>query len=118
MNLLEKISDTIHTIEDGFDESITDIIYGFIVTAILAAFLNSQLYPLEIIRAIEVGFLILSVVAVFQMESWGIFYSIGWIGGQAIGVEAGLVEGWLFAVHLGGLIGTIILKIYKKTFKS
>ena len=74
-------------LKSGFLQAISSVIIGFLVTAVA------------------------NVITLRKVRSWGIFYTLGWLGGSFLFKEAGLLETFDFVLNIIAPIGILFTRL-------
>jgi len=85
--------------EHGLKRAITEIVGGFITSAIISAFVKSEILDPSFILLFHLLNVILILSLLLKMKYWGTSYLLGWLFG-------------LLLMSQTGLIGTLELLIY------
>ena len=78
--------------EYGLKRSITEIVGGFITSAILYAFIRSGFLTTSAFLLLELVNILGIIVLIYVMPYWGTTYIIGWLVGLVLLFKAGLVN--------------------------
>ena len=90
----------------GFSDAIKGVVSGFIITAMIAGILNLTNQKNDI-GAIEGVNSLAGIIIIYNFESWGNGYLIGWLCATGILSALGLIDSSLFYLYL--VIGALVL---------
>jgi hypothetical protein len=78
--------------ETGFKAIVVTVVSGLV----LSAFFNgmAHLLPFWVNATFILAFAVGDVALVFSMPSWGLAFTLGWLGGALIFLDSGLLSGW------------------------
>jgi len=97
-------------IERGLVNAIREVLEGIILSAVLGIIPKLPLMPsyyAGIFQLIQAVYLIVGILVILKMESWGFWYLAGWLFGMWIMSTAGLIESWLFIIY--AVVGVLVL---------
>lgn len=104
-------------IRSGFNDAAVGIVEGILVSSVLGIIPlipNVPSYYVGIIQLIGAVYLIGGILVILAMESWGLWYLLGWLFGMWIMSSGGLVESWLFTLYAIVGIFTMVMKVLRK----
>jgi hypothetical protein len=71
-------------IKTGFLQAILSVISGIIITTILGFLVARDTIPGYSLLIFTVFNLILNIIALKKMRSWGMYYTLGWLAGTLL----------------------------------
>ncbi len=78
--------------KEGLIQAIIGVIIGLVLTFIVNTLVNHTLIPGYSTVIFGVINLIVNIASISKMRSWGIFYTVGWLGGSLIFINFGLMD--------------------------
>jgi hypothetical protein len=91
---------SINKVKFGLKQIIIEIVTGILTTFILMWLTNQGWLPDNVLLIINIILIVLNVVLIKSMLSWGVFYTIGWLIGSFIFLEFGMLETWDIVIYI------------------
>jgi hypothetical protein len=84
----------------GFKQVIIEVATGLLTTVVLTFLSNQGWLPDKFLLIINIALIILNILLIRKMWSWGIFYTIGWVIGSFVFFQIGLFNTWQIIIYL------------------
>jgi hypothetical protein len=95
----------------GLKQVIIEIILGFLTPVILKLPVYTGLVPKETIIWIDLIIVVLNIIMIFSMRSWGIIYTLGWLLGSFVFMELGLLDTLSILLYIAAPIALLALRL-------
>jgi hypothetical protein len=95
----------------GLKQVIIEIILGFLTPLILKLPVYTGLVPKDALIWINLIIIILNVIMIFSMRSWGIIYTLGWLLGSFVFMQLGLLDTFSILLYIVAPICLLALRL-------
>jgi len=96
----------------GFKQIIIEVLTGLLTTFVLAWLTNQGYLPDTVTRVINIILIIMNILLIKSMLSWGVFYTIGWLIGSVIFFEIGLLGTWDIILYIVLPVAVLIVRLF------
>jgi hypothetical protein len=98
-------------LKSGFLQAIISLIAGLLLTYVLGYLVNNQIIPSYSLTIFSIINILSNIISIISMRSWGLFYTIGWLGGSLIFIEMGFLETPDFILNIIVPIAILVLRL-------
>jgi len=95
----------------GFKQIIIEIFSGILTTFILMWLSEQGWLPDNIALIINIILIVMNLLLIKSMFSWGVFYTIGWLIGSFIFLEFGMLETWDIFLYIALPAAVILVRL-------
>ena len=113
-----KKSKTIKKFKFGLKQIIVEVATGLLTTFILTILANQGWLPDKVILIINILLIIMNILLIRKMWSWGVFYTVGWLIGSFVFFKIGLFSTWQIILYLVLPIMALVIRIVSALKRS
>jgi hypothetical protein len=84
----------------GLKQVFTEVVTGLLTTMILTFLSNQGWLPDNVLLIINIILIVMNLLLIRKMWSWGIFYTVGWLIGSFIFFKIGMFNTWQIIIYL------------------
>ena len=102
----------------GLKQIIVEVATGLLTTFILTILANQGWLPDKVILIINILLIIMNILLIRKMWSWGVFYTVGWLIGSFVFFKIGLFSTWQIILYLVLPIMALVIRIVSALKRS
>jgi len=95
----------------GLKQIIIEIASGMLTTFILMWLTDQGWLPDNVAFIINIILIVMNILLIKSMLSWGVFYTVGWLIGSFIFLEFGMLETWDIFLYIILPIAVIAVRL-------
>jgi hypothetical protein len=95
-----KTSKTIKKFKFGLKQVVTEVATGLLTTLVLTYLSNQGWLPDNVLLIINIVLIIMNIILIRKMWSWGVFYTVGWLIGSFVFFKIGMFNTWQIILYL------------------
>jgi hypothetical protein len=105
------IKKKINKMKFGLKQIIIEIASGMLTTFILMWLTDQGWLPDNVAFIINIILIVMNILLIKSMLSWGVFYTVGWLIGSFIFLEFGMLETWDIFLYIILPIAVIAVRL-------
>jgi hypothetical protein len=105
------IKKKINKIKFGIRQIVIEVLSGILTTFILMWLADQGWLPDNVALIINIILIVMNIVLIKSMLSWGVFYTVGWLIGSFIFLEFGMLQTWDILLYIILPIAVIIVRL-------
>jgi|WetSurMetagenome_2_1015567.scaffolds.fasta_scaffold587685_2 hypothetical protein len=94
----------------GLKQIIIEVVTGLLTTVGLQLLTNSGILPSNIVTIVNILLVVLNILLIKAMWSWGLFYTVGWLIGSFVFFKTGLFGTWDFILYIVLPLAVIVIR--------
>ena len=113
-----KKSKTIKKFKFGLKQIIVEVATGLLTTFVLTILANQGWLPDNVLLIINIILIIMNILLIRKMWSWGVFYTVGWLIGSFVFFQIGLFNTWQIILYLVLPIVALVIRVVSSAKRS
>ena len=113
-----KKTKTIKKFKFGLKQVIVEVATGLLTTFVLTMLANQGWLPDNVLLIINIILIIMNIVLIRKMWSWGVFYTVGWLIGSFVFFQIGLFNTWQIILYLVLPIVALVIRVVSSAKRS
>ena len=97
---------------------IVEVATGLLTTLVLTLLSNQGWLPDKVLLIINIILIIMNILLIRKMWSWGVFYTVGWLIGSFVFFKIGLFSTWQIILYLVLPIAALVLRVVSSVKRS
>ena len=113
-----KKTKTIKKFKFGLKQVIVEVATGLLTTVVLTMLANQGWLPDNVLLIINIILIIMNILLIRKMWSWGVFYTVGWLIGSFVFFQIGLFNTWQIILYLVLPIVALVIRVVSSAKRS
>ena len=102
----------------GLKQVIGEVATGLLTTLVLTILANQGWLPDNVLLIINIVLIIMNILLIRKMWSWGVFYTVGWLIGSFVFFQIGLFSTWQVILYLVLPIVALLTRVVSSVKRS